>query len=315
MQRGKKSPYKPSPQKQKGISYFNHFPSNFLKPYGRVHDNIEENNMLDTRANPRSCEWFLRPDFAVSEFAQTMAENLSVLKDDEEDTIIRNRKCQPLFQQIQQVLPSFNRLNSKDESSGNPTEADINNLLKFLLQENLQLDELMAKFYRLGGAMFLSSTHYFVAQRVITDPKTYSLKITPEESVESIETFKRKGDLRSLKHMLTDMCLKNQDKTKAGNTSTQSERKNLMAEFQAMLEEDSTDKNLPSMSNDDILIPPHRGSVKRKIDVTDSDDEDDNKDNACNTGRILQNKLDRLKKSIAPPNTKGEAKAKKKKSK
>lgn len=64
-----------------------------------------------------------------------MAENLSVLKEDEEDSIIRNRKCQPLFQTIEQVL--------NDESSGNLTEVDINNLMKFLLQENFQLDKLI----------------------------------------------------------------------------------------------------------------------------------------------------------------------------
>lgn len=52
MQCGNKSAYKPSAQKQKGISYFNHFLSNFFKSYGRVHDNIDENNML---ANPRGC--------------------------------------------------------------------------------------------------------------------------------------------------------------------------------------------------------------------------------------------------------------------
>lgn len=88
--------------------------------------------------------------------------------------------------------------------------------------------------------MFLLSTHYyFVVQQVITDLKTYVLKITPEEPVKSIESFKRKGDLRSLKHMLADMCLRNQQKSKAGKTNIQLYRKNLMGEFQAMLDEDS----------------------------------------------------------------------------
>jgi hypothetical protein len=62
-------------------SYFNQFPSNFLTPYGKA-DSPQDDGTIRRRTNPISCEWSLRPKVAMSELAETVTENINVLKQD-----------------------------------------------------------------------------------------------------------------------------------------------------------------------------------------------------------------------------------------
>ena len=71
---------KGTPEKQKPVQYFNQFPVNFLRPYGRVDDAPDEET-ISKRINPISCEWFGWPKVAMSEFADTITQNMALLED------------------------------------------------------------------------------------------------------------------------------------------------------------------------------------------------------------------------------------------
>lgn len=60
-------------QTSPGPRYFNHYPTNFLKPYGLV-DDPPQKGMICRRIHPISCEWLKGPKVAMSEFSETIIE-------------------------------------------------------------------------------------------------------------------------------------------------------------------------------------------------------------------------------------------------
>ena len=95
-------------------SYFNQFPANFLKPYGKA-DSPPDEDTISRRIKPISCEWFLCPKVAMSEFAETITQNMEILKD-EHMKYIDASKFSEMSQQIKPLLNALNRLNNNRSS-------------------------------------------------------------------------------------------------------------------------------------------------------------------------------------------------------
>ena len=63
------------------VTYFNHFRKDFIRPYGLAHnDQSFEAATLSRRLNNINCEFFTRPQIAISEFAETVSANLKYLE-------------------------------------------------------------------------------------------------------------------------------------------------------------------------------------------------------------------------------------------
>ena len=71
---GSKTPLSPS----NGIGFFDHFPKNFIKPYGGTEELIMEDS-VNKRARFYNCEMLKRPRIAMSELAQTTKETINCL--------------------------------------------------------------------------------------------------------------------------------------------------------------------------------------------------------------------------------------------
>ena len=65
-----------------GVTYFNHFPKNFLVPYGRQKP-LPADDKVFQRLRPEGCECLRRPHTAMSELGSTLNENIAVLQDDQ----------------------------------------------------------------------------------------------------------------------------------------------------------------------------------------------------------------------------------------
>ena len=66
---GSKTPLSPS----NGIGFFDHFPKNFIRPYGGTEEQITEES-VNKRVRFYNCEMLKRPTIAMSELAQTTKE-------------------------------------------------------------------------------------------------------------------------------------------------------------------------------------------------------------------------------------------------
>ena len=120
-----------TPDKGKAVSYFNQFPSNFLKPYGRAAEPPTQET-IKKRTNSISCEWFVRPKVAMSEFAATMVENLSVLKD-HKSPLVRTSRFTQLVESSEAFFHALNSLNTKTEE--NATIDDVKNVMAYMYDE------------------------------------------------------------------------------------------------------------------------------------------------------------------------------------
>ena len=78
VQRNRGSKTFAAPTSPGGTKFFNHFPSNFLRPYG-VAGPALDHHTLQRRINPVCCELLKPPHTAMSEFAATMVDNFNFL--------------------------------------------------------------------------------------------------------------------------------------------------------------------------------------------------------------------------------------------
>ena len=95
-----------------GTRYFNHFPSNFLRPYGLA-GSAPDHNTLQRRINPVCCEWLKRPHIAMSEFAATIVDNFNWLANTPNDFIATNvlKERRDSHEQFLQALSNLNTKN------------------------------------------------------------------------------------------------------------------------------------------------------------------------------------------------------------
>lgn len=144
-----------SAKKGKGVPYFNHIPPIFLSPYDRfLH--MPTKAQFYARANLKSCKWLLQPDIAVSKFSATITQNIQLFME-ANIPFLRKKKLEPAFEEIQAFLPSFFNLNSKNEDREEPTKQDVNNVLKFALDDEEEVNDMMATFFEIGAAMYLTA--------------------------------------------------------------------------------------------------------------------------------------------------------------
>lgn len=90
----------PRKTEDSGVSYFTHFRKDFIRPYGLAHDKSSfDAATLSRRLNNINCEFFLPPQIAMSEFAETVPfnlkyieEHLEILKKESINAFIKKKK-------------------------------------------------------------------------------------------------------------------------------------------------------------------------------------------------------------------------------
>ena len=249
-----------TPEKPKGVGFFNHFPANFLKPYGLANDPPTP-EMLQRRTNPKSCEWLIRPNFAMSEFCATMHENLEYLEKVETD-ILDKFVIGEIIKNFQPFLPSLKRLNTKNEKE--PQAEDITSVLTMLYDDDSPINEVMAQFFKLGGAMFTTAIQFFVAQHLLSDTDSYASRMATDD--DRCKTFQCNHDLKSLKDMLLKLCvMKLPKQTTAGKATTPN--RSLLAQLKAL---QKTETATTSSTRQIPLSDPSSDSSDSSSDSSDS---------------------------------------------
>ena len=72
-------------KKEDSVTFFNHFRKDFIRPYGLAYDAMSfEDSTLKQRLNNINCEFYLRPQIAISEFAETVYANLKYMENNYE---------------------------------------------------------------------------------------------------------------------------------------------------------------------------------------------------------------------------------------
>ena len=81
-------------KKEDSVAYFNHFRKDFIRPYGLAHDAQSFDAVaLSQRLNNFNCEFFIRPQIAISEFTETLSANLKYIEENVEILEPKSIKC------------------------------------------------------------------------------------------------------------------------------------------------------------------------------------------------------------------------------
>jgi hypothetical protein len=226
-----------SPKNPKAVSFFNHFPSNFLRPYGLASE-APDSDAIIRRTNPKSCEWLLRPAIAMSEFAQTLVENMEFLKTTD-SKFVRSKRMKEAVDNMQPFPTALDTLNTRSDSQPDPTA--VTTVLTHLYDDDGATCQAMCEIFQVGGAMFLASIHFLVAQQTLGDPQTYADRLV-DQSTEA-KKFKRSRSLPALQKFLKDLCTNTGSKSPSTSSSgATTSRKSLLRQLQSLpTQEESSD--------------------------------------------------------------------------
>lgn len=102
----------PGKREDSAVSYFNHFRKDFIRPYWLVHDQSSfDARTLSHRLNNINCEFFLRPQIAISEFAETVLINLKYIE--EHLDILEKESIYAFIKKTKKIEPYLDILDSK----------------------------------------------------------------------------------------------------------------------------------------------------------------------------------------------------------
>ncbi|KAJ7358973.1 hypothetical protein OS493_019878 [Desmophyllum pertusum] len=125
----------------RGVHYAKHFPRSFISPYGQALGIMTDEKIIN-RLQFFTCEWLNRPDYAISEFSETMVKNMAVLEK-YKGKIIPDKVVDVFSSNLEPIMDSLRRFDSKNtDAPGEPTVEDLAEVMKFL-EGNDQLDSFM----------------------------------------------------------------------------------------------------------------------------------------------------------------------------
>ena len=190
-----------TPTSPGGTKFFNHFPSNFLRPYGLAGP-APDHHTLQRRINPVCCEWLKRPHIAMSEFAATMVENFNFLAASS-STFINNEIMNEKRQNCDQFLETLANLNTKNPQ-GSPRPEHVRLVMEKMYDDTDSLHDIMSEFFQIGGSMFIMAIQYIMARDLMCHPDEYADKMVATDHITNL--FKQERSVPGLLQMLSTTC-------------------------------------------------------------------------------------------------------------
>ena len=170
------SPSKYASPGEQGMSFFNHFPLYFLRPYREVkQDHTSEDHCLKN-INVRNCEFLKRPQVALSDLTETTSSNLQQL-----EHLFLNLTPDIVMPELRKFNDLITNFNTK---SGNPTtETMLHDLLTYVItddddeeSEELSKDDIFDGIEMMGHIMYLIGNHYRHMRMLVRNPNEYAQK-------------------------------------------------------------------------------------------------------------------------------------------
>lgn len=181
-----------TPESKTGVNYFKHQTKHFLTPHGKTHGLLTSREILD-KLYHWNCEWLTRPNYAISELADTIYANLATLAD-YKDQVFTKHAVDPLLNKARPIRSVLQRFNKKDSAtSEEPDERDQRDLMKFVEDDTLK--GLCKHLFAASGAMFSVATHIMTLETLFSHPAEYAKR--HRESTE-VQAFKQNPSRESM---------------------------------------------------------------------------------------------------------------------
>ena len=278
-----------TPESKTGINYFKYQKKHFLTAYGKTHGLLTSREILDNLFH-WNCEWLTRPNYAISELADTLYANLATLADNK-DKVFTKHAVDPLLNKARPIRTLLQRFNKKDcATSEEPDEHDLRDLLKFIEDDTLK--SLCKHLFAASGAMFSIATHIMTLETLFSHPAEYAKRHRESPEVQSFKQNPSRESMvayiasQTLSH--TEIVPEEEEGGSIWDTLTQrssGRQARPTATFWDAVQENVEDEEpqYPCNEDDQEDIPaPARRRSRRNI-LEDEDDEDHEDHEPSNT--------------------------------
>ena len=152
-------------------------------PYGKTHGLLTSHEILDKLFH-WNCEWFTRPNYAISELADTLYANLATLAE-YKDKVFTKHAVDPLLNKARPIRTVLQRFNKKDSATAvEPDERDLANLMKFIEDDTLKS---LKHLFAASGAMFSIAMHIMTLETLFSEPAEYAKRHRASPEVQSFK--------------------------------------------------------------------------------------------------------------------------------
>ena len=189
------TPTKPTTSK---VTYFRHFPHNFIRPYDGQLQYTEQEYL--EKLSTVNCEWLSRPKIAMSECCGAIQDNMAIL---DNNTVFNDTFMTTVKEVVDPCMASFVALNTKNKDNP-PTHQDVYNVLNGCFQGQ-EFDDVIASSYQQISAMYVMLSQLRALRGLVRCPKEYARKLVSDAP--SVLTFKTDNNVTALQKMLEDQCV------------------------------------------------------------------------------------------------------------
>lgn len=182
MSRRNQNPW--TPEVKTSVNYFKHLTKHFLTPYGKTHGVLTSREILD-KLFFWNCEWLTRPNYAISELADTLYSNLATLAE-YRDKVFTRHTVDPLLNKARPIRTVLQRFNKKDSARAEePDERDPATLMKFIEDDTLK--GLSKHLFAASGAMYSIATHLMTLEALFRHPAEFAKRHRKSPEVQSFK--------------------------------------------------------------------------------------------------------------------------------
>eukprot|EP00795_Rhopilema_esculentum_P011125 gene11126-20005_t len=175
-----------------GVSFFSHFPKNFLRPYGKAEETITEETIL-RRITPKNCEWLCRPQTAISELHATLSGNIEILDKTPLLTAEKIEEGRSSMRSLMEPIQAFSIFNDLE-----PSQQNVKDFFNVLLTDE-NADAFFKEAFALGGALFTTAIQFFTVKSLVINIDEFGKRIAMREG--DLE-FKNSPSLKTLRNIL-----------------------------------------------------------------------------------------------------------------
>ena len=243
-----------------GVSYFNHFPRQCLRPYGEISQATPDNQMLD-KATVINCEYLVRPKVALSELAETVSANQAHLE--AELHALNMGTTIAALAEFEKLVAPFNT-----RSGTGVTAKHVHSLLKYSIgNDDDEVDRVFDRMEHLGHMMSIVGSHHKQLRSLVRNPRDYSRKC---ETLAVSHEFKVQPGIKTLKEWWVQEAAYTQQSGPSTSSYGGAARKNLLDELDDC-EDQSQYQRAKKRSRQD---KPDFASALDQLEETEADQEE-----------------------------------------
>lgn len=264
----------PAKEKIKGVQWFKHFPTNFVRPYGPTVVHPTDQTIWN-RLQTFNCELLQRPKVGVSELAGSIEGNLNSLANSNYK-LVNHKKLKTLMEHLQGLTQSLKPL---EKGSGEQlNEKHVVNMLKEFYQLDDDSLSMVHEAFVVGSTLYTMAIQLLTCNAIFHDPEQYARTLAM--IAVGAKAFKDNPSVKAMKRFL----LENIVTSTTEGTPTKHKSCSLLAELQDSADDllQTTDLLSQNLNSSDNLSDPDSATTtsavntrKRSIETVLSDLEDE----------------------------------------